>query len=163
MSFSESRPAIKLQDIELLMQIVSRAQLMLPILSEAIQRFADGIGSPMYYWDPMRHWASVQQLIDASIRVVGLRDLEKIGEFSATMDLWEALNELGAVLYMVIGIQKTSASQLLLDRQYARLEKTISDTLVMLTRERLLLAWNTPQDELDLSPAAVEWSRTIPF
>jgi hypothetical protein len=162
MSFSENRPALKLQDIELLMQIVSRAQLMLPILSEAIQRFADGIGSPTYYWDPMRHWASVQQLIDASIRIVGLRDLEKIGEFSATMDLWETLNELGAVLYMVIGVQKTESSQLLLDRQYDRLEKTISETLVMLTRERILWAWNASQDD-DLSPAAVEWSRSIPF
>lgn len=99
MSFSESRPAISLQDIELLMRIVSRAQLMLPILSEAVQRFADGLDSPTYYWDPMRHWASVQQLIDASIRLVGLRDLEKIGDFSATMDLWEALDELGAVLH----------------------------------------------------------------
>jgi hypothetical protein len=67
------------------MRIVSRAQLMLPILSEAVQRFADGLDSPTYYWDPMRHWASVQQLIDASIRLVGLRDLEKIGDFSATM------------------------------------------------------------------------------
>ena len=106
MSFSESRPALNLQDIELLLQIVSRAQLMLPILSEAVQRFADGLDSPTYYWDPMRHWASVQQLIDASIRLVGLRDLERVGDFSATMDLWEALDELGAVLHTIIGLQK---------------------------------------------------------
>jgi hypothetical protein len=160
MSFSESRPAISLQDIELLMRIVSRAQLMLPILSEAVQRFADGLDSPTYYWDPMRHWASVQQLIDASIRLVGLRDLEKIGDFSATMDLWEALDELGAVLHTVIGLQKTKASQLLLERQYGRLEKTISSTLVTLTRERLLWSRSTYQE--DLLPATVEWL-SIPF
>ncbi len=162
MSFSESRSALSLPDIELLMQIVSRAQLMLPILAEAIQRFADGADSPTYYWDPMRHWASVQQLIDASIRLVGLRDLERIGEYSATMNLWEALDELGAVLHTVIGLQKTKASQLLLERQYDRLEKTISTTLVELTRERLLLSWSTSPEDRDLSPSAMEWL-SIPF
>jgi hypothetical protein len=152
MSFLEHNRALSLADTELLTRIVARAQNALPVLATAVERFCE---NEFLYWDAMLQRLPTQRVINAAISLVGLKDLDFIGDFSVTMELWEALNELGALLHMVCRLERNELSQLLLQRMVARLEKMVNETLIVLTRERLLWAWTEFSPPL-LSSSAVE-------
>lgn len=146
MSFIEHKRSLSLANTELLTQIVARAQNSLPQLADAVERFCE---NEYVYWDPLLQWVPMQRVIDSSIALVGLRDLDFIGDFSVTMEFWETLNELGALLHTIIRLERNELSQTLLRGIVGRLEKTINDALLALTRERLLWAWGS---DLLLSP-----------